>query len=148
MCLTQTLSSQAKCVFIINLHILRSHACLFVIIQKTSKRLNRLSKIFVRPHIINGNLYARSKLKISNISDTKKPSIKTKKICLIIYYYKDLFTQDKNTYINGVVYICLNKFFGKYRFPKEKRKNMQNYAQIENIDFYSLHNIFIISVIT
>ena len=25
---------------------------------------------------------------------------------------------------------------------------MQNFAQIENIDFYSLHNIFIISVIT
>jgi len=25
---------------------------------------------------------------------------------------------------------------------------MQNYAQIENIDFYSLHNIFIISVNT
>ena len=24
---------------------------------------------------------------------------------------------------------------------------MQNYAQIENTDFYSLHNIFIISVI-
>ena len=60
------------------------------------------------------------------------------------YYYKDLFThKDINTYINGVV-----KIFWKYRFPKEKRKNMQNYAQIENIDFYTLHNIFIISVIT
>jgi len=67
----------------------------------------------------------------------------------IFYYYKDLFThKDINTYINGVVKICLNKFFWKYRFPKEKSKNMHNYAQIENIDFYSLHNIFIISVIT
>ena len=65
------------------------------------------------------------------------------------YYNKDLFThKDINTYINGVVKICLNKFFWKYRFPKEKRENMQNYAQIEKIDFYSLHNIFIISVIT
>ena len=28
------------------------------------------------------------------------------------YYYKDLFThKDINTYINGVVKICLNKFF-------------------------------------
>ena len=33
-------------------------------------------------------------------------------------------------------------------FPKEKRKNMQNYAEIGDIDFYSVHNIFIISVIT
>ena len=71
---------------------------------------------------------------------------------IFILYYKDLFThKDINTYINGVVKICLNKFFfffWKHRFPKEKRKNMQNYAQIENNDFYSLHNIFIISVIT
>ena len=66
-----------------------------------------------------------------------------------IYIYKDLFThKDINTYINGVGKFCLNNFFWKYRFPKEKRKNMQNYAQIENIDFCSLHNIFIISVIT
>ena len=65
-----------------------------------------------------------------------------------IYIYKDLFThKDINTYINGVVKICWNKFFFE-KFPKEKRKNMQNYAQIENIDFYSQHNIFIISVIT
>ena len=28
------------------------------------------------------------------------------------YYYKDLFThKDINTYINGVVKICLNNFF-------------------------------------
>ena len=68
---------------------------------------------------------------------------------IILYYYKDLFThKDINTYINGAVWICLNKFFWKYRFPKEKRKHMQNYAQIEKIDFYSLHNIFIIPVIT
>ena len=31
---------------------------------------------------------------------------------------------------------------------QKNRKNMQNYAQIDNIDHYSLHNIFIISVIT
>ena len=30
----------------------------------------------------------------------------------------------------------------------EKKKNMQNYAQIGDIDHYSLQNIFIISVIT
>ena len=66
-----------------------------------------------------------------------------------IYYYKDLFThKDINTYIYGVVKICLNKFFLKIQVSKRKEKNMQNYAQIENIDFYSLHNIFIISVIT
>ena len=30
----------------------------------------------------------------------------------LLYYYKDLFThKDINTYINGVVKICLNKFF-------------------------------------
>ena len=65
-------------------------------------------------------------------------------------YYKDLFThKDINTYINGVVKICLNNFFLKIQVSKRKeKKNMQNYAQIENIDFYSLHNIFIISVIT
>ena len=58
------------------------------------------------------------------------------------YYYEDLFThKDINTYIKGVVKICWNKFFFE-KFPKEKRKNMQNYAQIENIDFYSLHNIW------
>ena len=68
---------------------------------------------------------------------------------IIIYYnYKDLFThKDINTYINGVVKICLNKFL-KIQVSKRKEKNMLNYAQIENIDFYSLHNIFIISVIT
>jgi len=31
---------------------------------------------------------------------------------------------------------------------KRKEKNMQNYAQIDNIDRYSINNIFIISVIT
>ena len=31
-------------------------------------------------------------------------------------------------------------------FPKRKEKNMQNYAQIGDIDHYSLHIIFIISV--
>ena len=41
------------------------------------------------------------------------------------YYYKDLFThKDINTYINGVVEICLNKFLNIYiySFTKEKRK--------------------------
>ena len=35
----------------------------------------------------------------------------------------------------------------KYIFTKEK-ENMQNYAQIGDIDHYSLHKIFIILVIT
>ena len=34
------------------------------------------------------------------------------------------------------------------QLSKEKRKIIQNYAQIDDIDHYSLHNIFIISVIT
>ena len=54
----------------------------------------------------------------------------------LLLYYKDLFTHtDINTYINGVVL-------------QKKKKNMQNYAQIGDIDHYSLHNIFIISVVT
>ena len=36
----------------------------------------------------------------------------------------------------------------KIQLSKRKEKNMQNDAQIDNIDHYSLHNIFIISVIT
>ena len=31
---------------------------------------------------------------------------------------------------------------------KRKEKNVQNYSQIDNIDHYLLHNIFVISVIT
>ena len=59
-------------------------------------------------------------------------------------YYKDLFThKDINTYINGVVYICF-----LYTVLQKKKKNMQNYAQIGDIDHYSVHNIFIISIIT
>ena len=39
------------------------------------------------------------------------------------YYYKDLFThKDINTYINGVVKICLNKFFLKIQVSKRKEK--------------------------
>ena len=39
------------------------------------------------------------------------------------YYYKDLFThKDINTYINGVVKICLNKFFFKIQVSKRKEK--------------------------
>ena len=58
---------------------------------------------------------------------------------LIFFYYKDLFThKDINTHINGIVKICLNKFFWKYRFPKEKRKNMQNYAKLLGLENLSL----------
>ena len=41
-----------------------------------------------------------------------------------IYIYKDLFThKDINTYINGVVKICLNKFFFENTgFQKEREK--------------------------
>ena len=47
-----------------------------------------------------------------------------------LLYYKDLFThKDINTFINGVVWICLNKFL-KIQVYKRKEKNMQNYAQI------------------
>jgi len=59
----------------------------------------------------------------------------------LLYYHKDLFThKDINTYINGVKFL-------KIQVSKRKEKNMQNYAQIDNIDHYLLHNIFIISVI-
>ena len=55
-----------------------------------------------------------------------------------LYYYKDLFThKDINTYTNGVVLICLNTFL-KIQVSRRKEKNMQNYAQIDNIDYYSL----------
>jgi len=46
--------------------------------------------------MINGNLYARSKLKISNISDTKKPSIKTKKYAILLCQKKHGCGQDCN----------------------------------------------------
>ena len=36
----------------------------------------------------------------------------------------------------------------EYIVLQKKKKNMQNYAHIDDIDHYSLHNIFIISVIT
>ena len=40
-----------------------------------------------------------------------------------LLYYKDLFThKDINTYINGVVKICLNKFFLKIHVSKRKEK--------------------------
>ena len=40
-----------------------------------------------------------------------------------LLYYKDLFThKDINTYINGVVKICLNKFFLKIQVSKRKEK--------------------------
>ena len=41
-----------------------------------------------------------------------------------IYIYKDLFThKDINTYINGVVKICLNNFFFENTgFQKKKEK--------------------------
>ena len=39
------------------------------------------------------------------------------------YYYKDLFRhKDINTYINGVVKICLNKFFLQIQVSKRKEK--------------------------
>ena len=42
---------------------------------------------------------------------------------LILLYYKDLFThKDINTYINGVLLICLNKFFLKIQISKRKEK--------------------------
>ena len=40
------------------------------------------------------------------------------------------------------------KFVFEYIIYKRKQKNVQNYSQIGDIDHYSLHNIFIISVIT
>ena len=45
-----------------------------------------------------------------------------------IYIYKDLFThKDINTYINGVVKICLNKFFLKIQVSKRKE---EKYAKL------------------
>ena len=42
---------------------------------------------------------------------------------ILYYYYKDLFThKDINTYINGVVQICLNKFFENIGFQKKWEK--------------------------
>ena len=56
-----------------------------------------------------------------------------------ILYNKDLFTHKNiNTYINGVVKICLNKFL-KVQVSKRKEKNMKNYSQVDDIDHYSLH---------
>ena len=41
------------------------------------------------------------------------------------YYYKDLFTyKDINTYINGVIKICLNKLFLKMQVSKRKEKKI------------------------
>ena len=46
------------------------------------------------------------------------------------YYYKDLFThKDINTYINGVVKICLNKFFFFLKTQVSKRKD-KKYAKL------------------
>ena len=43
----------------------------------------------------------------------------------IIYIYKDLFKhKDINTYINGVVKICLNKFFLEIQVSKRKEKKI------------------------
>ena len=61
-----------------------------------------------------------------------KQTIFGSNILIIIKIYSHT---DINTYINGVVL-------------QKKKKNMQNYAQIGDIDHYSLHNIFIISVVT
>ena len=48
-----------------------------------------------------------------------------------------------------MVYLNLFKYISlKIQVSKRKEKNMQNYAQIDDIDHYSLHNISIISVIT
>ena len=45
-----------------------------------------------------------------------------------IYIYKDLFThKDINTYINGVVKICLNNFFLKIQVSKRKE---EKYAKL------------------
>ena len=47
-------------------------------------------------------------------NNDKLPTIYVFQLYTIYYYYnyKDLFThKDINTYINGVVKICLNKFF-------------------------------------
>ena len=40
-----------------------------------------------------------------------------------MYIYKDLFThKDINTYINGVVKICLNEFFENTGFQRKREK--------------------------
>ena len=41
----------------------------------------------------------------------------------MLLYYKDLFThKDINSYINGVVQICLNEFFEITSFQKKREK--------------------------
>jgi len=45
-------------------------------------------------------------------SPESQGNVTDEKLKKVYYYYKDLFThKDINTYINGVVKICLNKFF-------------------------------------
>ena len=45
--------------------------------------------------------------------------------CYYYNYYKDLFThKDINTYINGIVKICLNKFFFENTGFQKKREKI------------------------
>ena len=44
--------------------------------------------------------------------------------------------------------LCNLNMFGYFEYKVLQKKNMQNCAQIGDIDHYSLHNIIIISVIT
>ena len=56
----------------------------------------------------------KDKIKVSLDKGGFNLKMKKRKLNFIFlyYYYKDLFThKDINTYINGVVKICLNKFF-------------------------------------
>ena len=57
-------------------------------------------------------------------------------LCILLLYYKDLFThKDINTYKWCSLNFYLNTFL-KIQVSKRKEKNMQHYAQIDNIDHY------------
>ena len=53
-------------------------------------------------------------------------------VILFFYYYKDVFThKDINTYINGVVKICLNKFFFENTGFQKKRERCNSFNKIQ-----------------
>ena len=69
--------------------------------------------IIYRAEKENGYLYHLMVVRLSfSYSLDKKTEVIRIPQCYYYNYYKDLFThKDINTYINGVVKICLNKFF-------------------------------------